>query len=58
MENNMKTTYAIGDIYTSTKSGVTGTIKEIEIVRSDLVKVRLDVEGVDRWTTWTPTTTE
>jgi hypothetical protein len=54
----MKTTYAIGDIYTSTKSGVTGIIKEIEIVKSDLVRVRLDVEGVDRWTTWTPTTTE
>ena len=47
-------TYKIGDIYTSLKSGVTGTIKEIEIVKSDLVKIRLDVNGSDRWTTWTP----
>ena len=52
----MKTTYAIGDIYTSTKSGVTGTIKEIEVVSPTLVKVRLDVNGAERWTTWTPTT--
>lgn len=50
-----KTKYEIGDLYTSTKSGVTGIIKEIEIVRSDLVKVRLDVNGEIRWTTWTPT---
>ena len=33
---------------------MTGTIQEIEIVRADLVKIRLDVDGVDRWTTWTP----
>lgn len=52
----MKTTYAIGDLYTSTKSGVTGIIKEIEVISSSLVKVRLDVNGVERWTTWTPTT--
>lgn len=50
----MKTTYKIGDLYTSRKSGVTGTIKEIEILSPTLVRVKLDVEGVDRWTTWTP----
>ena len=48
----MKTTYAIGDMYTTTKTAVTGIIKEIEIVRSDLVLIRLDVQGVNRWTTW------
>jgi len=50
----MKNTYQIGDLYTSTKTAVTGIIKEIEIVRPDLVRIRLDVSGVDRWTTWTP----
>jgi hypothetical protein len=47
-------TYKVGDLYTSTRSGVTGTIEEIVIVRSDRVKVRLNVEGKSRWTTWTP----
>lgn len=51
-------TYTIGDLFTSTKSQVTGTIQEIVIVRDDLVKVRLDVDGDIRWTTWTPDTTE
>jgi len=49
-------TYTIGDLFTSTKSQVTGTIKEIVPVRDDLVKVKLEVEGVERWTTWTPDT--
>jgi hypothetical protein len=48
-------TYKIGDLFTSLKSGVTGTIQEIEVVRADLVRVRLLVDGKDRWTTWTPT---
>jgi hypothetical protein len=47
-------TYKVGDLFTSTRSGVTGTIEEIVVVRSDLVKVRIDVEGKSRWTTWTP----
>jgi hypothetical protein len=47
-------TYTIGDLFTSTKSQVTGVIEEIVPVRSDLVKVRLNVEGETRWTTWTP----
>jgi hypothetical protein len=50
----MKNTYQIGDLYTSTKNAITGIITEIEIVRSDLVRIRLNVSGVDRWTTWTP----
>ena len=52
------TTYKIGDLFTSLKSGVTGTIQEIEVVRPDLVRVRLLVDGKDRWTTWTPITTK
>ena len=50
----IQTTYKLGDMYTSTNSGVTGIIKEIEIVRADLVRVRLDIDGTTRWTTWTP----
>jgi len=50
----MKTNkYEIGNLYTTTKSGLTGTIKEIVVIRPDLVKVRLDVNGKTRWTTWT-----
>lgn len=52
--NTMKKTYAIGDIYTTTKTQETGTIKEIVIVNSNLVKIRLDVSGTTRWTTWKP----
>lgn len=48
----MENTYQIGDTYTTTKTGQTGTIQEIVTVRPDLVKVRILVEGVNRWTTW------
>ena len=50
----MANTYAIGDIYTTTKTQETGTIQEIVVVNSNLVKVRLDVAGEVRWTTWKP----
>jgi hypothetical protein len=52
--NNMKNTYTIGDIYTTTKTQETGTIKEIVVIKPDLVKIRLDVAGDTRWTTWKP----
>lgn len=48
----MQNTYQVGDTYTTTKSGETGTIKEIVVVSSNLVKVRIDVNGINRWTTW------
>lgn len=51
MKNN---TYTIGDLFTTTKSQVTGVIEEIVPVSPDLVKVRINVEGESRWTTWTP----
>lgn len=54
----MTSTYTIGDLFTTTKTGVTGVIEEIVPVRNDLVKVRINVEGDSRWTTWTPDTTE
>ena len=45
-------TYKVGDTYTSQKSKVTGTIKEIVPNTNGTVRVKLDVEGSTRWTTW------
>jgi len=44
--------YKVGDTYTSQKSKVTGTIKEIVPNSNGTVRVKLDVEGKTRWTTW------
>jgi hypothetical protein len=46
--------YKVGDTYTSQKSKVTGTIQEI-VPNTDgtRVRVKLDVNGQTRWTTWT-----
>jgi hypothetical protein len=46
--------YKVGDTYTSQKSKQTGVIKEIVPQANGNVRVRLDVEGKTRWTTWTP----
>jgi hypothetical protein len=53
-EATMKDKYTIGDLFTTTKSQVTGIIEEIVPVSPDLVKVKINVEGESRWTTWTP----
>jgi len=45
-------TYKVGDTYTSQKSKVTGTILEILPTAKDTVRVKLDVNGNVRWTTW------
>jgi hypothetical protein len=45
-------TYKVGDTYTSQKSKVTGTILEIVPSKNDTVRVKLDVNGTTRWTTW------
>ncbi len=45
-------TYKVGDLYTSQKSKVTGTILEIAPTSKDTVRVKLDVNGNTRWTTW------
>jgi len=47
-------TYKVGDTYTSQKSKVTGTILEIVPTTKDTVRVKLDVNGSTRWTTWKP----
>jgi hypothetical protein len=46
--------YKVGDVYTSQKTKVNGVIKEINPQPNGNVRVRLDVEGKTRWTTWTP----
>ena len=47
-------TYKVGDTYTSQKSKVTGVIKEIVPSKNgNSVRVKLDVNGATRWTTWT-----
>ena len=47
-------TYKVGDLYTSQKSKVTGTITEIKPnTDGTTVRVKLDVDGNVRWTTWT-----
>jgi hypothetical protein len=46
-------TYKVGDLYTSQKSKVTGTILEIDPQANGNVRVKLDVNGMTRYTTWT-----
>jgi len=41
--------YSRGDIFTTGKSGVTGTITEIIAVRPNLTKLGLMTEGGLRW---------
>ena len=44
--------YKVGDTYTSQKSKVTGVITEIKPNANGTVRVKLDVAGATRWTTW------
>lgn len=46
-------TYKVGDLYTTQKSKVTGTIVEINPQPNGNVRVKLDVNGSHRYTTWT-----
>ena len=47
-------TYKVGDLYTSQKSKVTGTIQEISPSKDgQSVRIKLDVNGAVRYTTWT-----
>ena len=47
-------TYKVGDLYTSQKSKVTGVIQEIIPQANGNVRVKLNVDGKPRYTTWTP----
>jgi hypothetical protein len=44
--------YKVGDTFTTLKSKVTGVIKEITPVNSNTVRILLDVNGKDRYTTY------
>lgn len=46
-------TYKVGDTFTTQKSKVTGTIAEIIPQANGNVRVKLDVDGKPRYTTWT-----
>ena len=46
-------TYKVGDTYTTQKSKVSGVITEIITQANGNVRVKLDVNGSTRWTTWT-----
>jgi len=56
-DNNKMTlenrTYQVGDLFTTQRSKVTGTIKEIVPVNARTTRVKLSVDGSDRWTTVT-----
>lgn len=47
-------TYKVGDTYTSQKSKVVGVIEEIIPQTNGNVRVKLNVDGKPRYTTWTP----
>ena len=46
-------TYKVGDLYTTQKSKVSGVITEITPQANGNVRVKLDVNGLTRYTTWT-----
>lgn len=47
----MANTPKIGDTITTAKSGVSGVVQEVVPNASGSVRVRLEVNGQDRWTT-------
>jgi hypothetical protein len=46
-----KLSISVGNTLTTAKSGVTGEVKEIVNNANGSLRVRLDVNGQDRWTT-------
>jgi hypothetical protein len=44
-------TYKVGDLFTTQKSNVTGTIVAIEPINANTTRVLLDVDGTERFTT-------
>ena len=44
-------TYAVGDLFTTLKSKETGVIKEISPSANGNVRVRLETQDGERWTT-------
>lgn len=48
---NLTKSPEIGKTFTTAKSGVTGTVQEIVKNANGSLRVRLTVDGADRWTT-------
>lgn len=48
---NLTKTPTVGATFTTAKSGVTGTVQEVIKNANGSLRVRLDVNGSDRWTT-------
>ena len=44
-------TPTVGSQFTTAKSGVTGTVQEIIKNQNGTLRIKLDVNGQDRWTT-------
>jgi hypothetical protein len=44
-------TPTVGSQFTTAKSGVTGTVQEIIKNQNGTLRIKLDVDGQDRWTT-------
>lgn len=44
--------YKVGDKYTTPRSKETGVIEEIVVIDKYTVKVKLNIDGKTRWTTW------
>ena len=45
------TNITVGSQFTTQKSGVSGTVQEVVQNKNGTSRVRLDVNGQDRWTT-------
>jgi hypothetical protein len=50
METKIQTP-TVGSQFTTAKSGVTGEVKEVIKNQNGTLRVKLDVNGQDRWTT-------
>jgi hypothetical protein len=50
-QQKMRKQMNIGDTFTTQKSGVSGTVQEIIKNANGSTRVRLSVNGADRWTT-------
>jgi hypothetical protein len=48
---NINTPFAVGQSYTTHSSGITGEIKEIVPNPNGSYRIRLDVDGEEKWTT-------
>ena len=48
---NLTKSPTVGSLFTTQKSGTVGTVQEVIENQNGSLRVRLDVNGQDRWTT-------